>query len=264
MTAKPWVTHMLGLLAVTLLALLSLEVLLGKKSARDLSLLYAWVAIVPMVVWLLPPLVRTLAKGSFRLHQLFKGTTGFYIQLPPAGPARFSKTVVMALGPFSLNLLLLAQIVYLRGSWDIRYLRTGFIAFPTLLVLVGLLTSLPPGVWLLDALNLRFVDTKAGAILPVSEVYQRYLGPMGGVAALGSFIFLLHTAGYSYETGLLFLFAWMATLFPPILAATCVYRLVVEPWVLPKLQRWCGGEGIGAARSLGEALAQSRGAADHQ
>lgn len=255
-------TQLLGFLAVTLLALLSLEVLL-RKNSRDLSLLYAWVAIVPMVVWLLPPLVRMLAKGSLRLHQLLKGPSGFYIQLPLAGPPRFGKTLVMALGPFSLNLLMLAQVVYLRGSWDLRYLRTGFIAFPTLLVLVGLLTSLPPGVWLLDALNLRFVDARAGAILPVSELYQRYLGPMGAVAAPGSFIFLVHAAGFSYETGLLFLLIWMATLFPPILAATCVYRLLVEPWVLPKMQRWCGGEGIRAAQSLGDALERPRATADY-
>lgn len=256
MAVKPWALHLLGLGAVTVLALVALGVILGRRSARDLSLVYAWVVLVPMVVWLLPPVVGALAKGALRLHQVLKGAAGFYVQLPSPGPARFPRTLAMALGPFSLNLLLLAQVIYLRGLGDLRSLRTGLIAFPTLLVLVGILTSLPPGVWLLDALGLRFVDLRAGSILPVSELYQRYLGPLGALAALGSFIILLHTAGYSYEVGLLLLFAWMATLFPPILAATCLYRLVVEPRALPGLQRWCGGQGIGLVRSLEEAAAR--------
>lgn len=262
MAPKPLVAHALGFIAVTSVALLSLQLLFwlvfrvapAVSRTMHLSDLYAlslFIAIIPMMAWLIPPLVRGLAKGGFRLHQALKGSRGFYVQLPPTGSPRFIKTLGMALAPFSINLLMLAQILYLKNSWDSRILRTSFIAFS---VLAGLVTSLPPGVWLLEALNLRFVDTKTTAIAPVSELFQRFLGPAGGIAALGSFIVLLHTAGYSYEFGILLLFTWMAALFPPILGATSVYRLAVEPWVLPKLRRWCGGEGIGSAVSLEEAV----------
>ncbi len=239
------------------MALLSLHFLAGGRISRDLSWFYVAAALAPMLVWFVPPVVRALARASFRVHQMLKGKSGFYFQLPAPGPPRFSKTLLMALAPFSINLLVVAQILYLRTIFDPRSVRTG-VALPAFAALSGLVTSLPPGVWLLDALSLRHVDSKAGAIVPVSELFQRSLGPAGALAGFSSFIILLHTAGYSYETGLLFLAMWMAILFPPILAATSFYRIVVEPRVVPKLQTRFGQEEIGTAESLEVALARPK------
>jgi hypothetical protein len=255
----------MGIAGAVSVALLSLHFLAGRRiSVRaelgPLAYLpwpYVAAALVPMLVWFVPPAVRMLARGSFRVHRMLKGASGFYFQLPAPGPPRFAKTLLMALAPFSINLLVVAQILYLRTIFNPSSVKT-LVALPAFAALSGLSTSLPPGVWLLDALSLRYVDSKAGAIVPVSELYSRSLGPAGAVAGLSSFIILLHTASYSYEICLLFLAMWTAILFPPILAATSFYRIVVEPRVLPKLQTWFGQEAIGTAGTLEEALARPK------
>ncbi len=254
MAIRPWISHLVGVIVVASVAFLFLRLFGSRRVSNDLPALYVGAALMPMLIWAIPQAVGTLARGSFGAHRLIKGASGFYFQLPPPGLPRFSRTLLMALAPFSINLLVLAQLVYLHGIWDPRLLRTSLIALATVVALSALLTSLPPGVWLLDALGLRYVDAKAGSIVPVSELFSRSLGPAGAVAGLASFIILLHTAGYSYETGLQLLSMWIATLFPAILAATCFYRIVVEPRVVPKLQAWFSREGIRARESLEEAL----------
>jgi hypothetical protein len=39
-------------------------------------------------------------------------------------------------------------------------------------------------------------------------------------------------------------------LFPAVLGAVCVYRLLVEPRVLPALRAWCTKEGIATRSTL--------------
>ncbi len=45
---------------------------------------------------------------------------------------------------------------------------------------------------------------------------------------------------------------WAVRLFPPVLAAVSVYRVVVQPDVLPSLEHWCEAEGIPVKESLAE------------
>jgi hypothetical protein len=124
------------------------------------------------------------------------------------------------------------------------------VAFPILLLLAGLLTSLIPGAWLLDALEIRRVSPSRVEIVRAAELYERILGPVGAVALLGSFVTLLHTTGYSYQGGLFLLGVWAVRLFPPVFGAVCVYRLVVEPRVLPSLEAWCASEKIEIRESV--------------
>ena len=47
---------------------------------------------------------------------------------------------------------------------------------------------------------------------------------------------------------------WAVRLFPPVLEAVCVYRLWVEPRVLPSPEAWAAKEGIAIRPSLPDVL----------
>src|SRR5947209_3968698 len=118
----------------------------------------------------------------------------------------------------------------------------------------GLLTSLLPGAWLLDALELRCITPTRGEVVRPAEWFERTLGPVGAVALLAGFVTLLHTSGYEYGQALFLLGLWAVRIFPPVLASVCVYRLVVEPRVLPGLEAWAAGPGVEPGRSFAEVL----------
>src|SRR5207249_6944881 len=58
-------------------------------------------------------------------------------------------------------------------------------------------------------------------------------------AILAGFVTLLDTSGFSYESALFLLGLWAVRLFPAVFGAVCVYRLAIEPQVLPGLDAWC-------------------------
>src|SRR2546422_579195 len=137
----------------------------------------------------------------------------------------------------------------------IRETPACFVAFPILL-LAGLLTSLLPGAWLLDALDLRLVNATRGEVIRPAEWFERTLGPVGAVAILVGFVTLLHASGYSYESALFLLGLWAVRLFPAVFGVVCVYRLVIEPQVLPTLGAWCARSGIETRKSLPSVLSE--------
>src|SRR5207245_7585670 len=161
----------------------------------------------------------------------------------------------LSIGPFAIDVLVMAEILFLLGVPDLRELAGGFVAFPILL-LAGLLTSLLPGAWLLDALELRLVTPSRGEVVRPAEWFERTIGPVGAVAILAGFVTLLHTSGYMYESALLLLGLWAVRLFPAVFGAVCVYRLVVEPQVLPSLVAWCARQGIETRTALQNVLAE--------
>src|SRR5206468_10954133 len=114
-------------------------------------------------------------------------------------PIRLSDSLLMSIGPFAVDVLVMAEILFLQGTADLRQLVVGFVAFPILL-LAGLLTSLRPGAWLLDALDLRLVHPACGEVIRPAEWFERTLGPVGALAILAGFVTLLHTSGFSYES----------------------------------------------------------------
>ncbi|TLZ55125.1 MAG: hypothetical protein E6K15_08470 [Methanobacteriota archaeon] len=170
--------------------------------------------------------------------------------MPRPREIRFRDTLLLAVGPFAIDLFVMSEILYLFGPAEVQDLRFGLIAFPILLLLAGLLTSLVPGAWLLDALEVRVVNPPRGEVVRAADLFERILGPIGAAALLASFVTVLHTSGYSYEGGIFLLTIWAVRLFPPVLGAVCVYRLWVEPRVLPSLEAWCRKEGIAARSSL--------------
>ena len=248
--------HLAGfasVLAVAVLLLLSLFPVLGRRIAtRDLPIYFITVAVVPIVLWLFPPFVRALARSTYRAHKAVAGKGGSYVRVPRPRAIRFRDTVVLAIGPFAIDLFVMSEILYLFGSGDVRDFRFSLVAFPLLLVLAGLVTSLVPGAWLLDALEIRVVNPSRSEVVRAAELFEHILGPIGAVALLASFVTLLHTSGYSYEQGIFLLGIWAVRLFPPVLGAVCVYRLWVEPRVLPTLEAWCSEEAIEIRSSLPE------------
>src|SRR2546425_6379435 len=50
--------------------------------------------------------------------------------------------------------------------------------------------------------------------------------------------------------------SWAVRLFPAVFGAVCVYRLVVEPQVLPSLVAWCARQGIETRTALPNVLAE--------
>src|SRR5438309_2695966 len=98
---------------------------------------------------------------AFEAHRKLFGKGGVYVRLPGSEPIRLRDTLLMSIGPFAIDVLVMAEILFLQGTADLRQLVVGFVAFPILL-LAGLLTSLLPGAWLLDALDLRLVNATRG------------------------------------------------------------------------------------------------------
>ncbi len=200
-------------------------------------------AIVPAIVWLVPPLVRGLAHLTHHTHRLLVGRAGFYVRFPRTRDVRFRDTVIRSLGPFSIDLLVIAEIEYFLSGTDVAVFTRGLFAIPFLL-LAGLVTSLMPGPWLADALDLRLVDPHKGEVVREAAIFEGLLGPIGALALLVSFVTLAHTVGDSYEQGIILLALWAVRMVPAVLLAASIYRIAVEPDVLPSLAAWAEREGI--------------------
>jgi len=251
--------HILGfavVLGVALLLHYGLLPALGRRvGIRETPAYFLAVALVPVALWLIPAFSRALARGAFEAHRKLFGKGGVYVRLPGSEPTRLRDTLLMSIGPFAIDVLVMAEILFLQGTADLRQLVVGFVAFPILL-LAGLLTSLLPGAWLLDALDLRLVNATRGEVIRPAEWFERTLGPVGAVAILVGFVTLLHASGYSYESALFLLGLWAVRLFPAVFGAVCVYRLVIEPQVLPTLGAWCARSGIETRKSLPSVLSE--------
>ena len=194
-------THILGFVVVLGVALGIhygiLPFLVRRVGVREVPAYFLAVALVPVGLWLVPSFSRALARGAFEAHRRLLGKGGIYVRLPIPEPVRFRDTALMAIGPFAIDVLLMAEVLYLLGAADLRQLQVGLVAFPILL-LAGLLTSLIPGAWLLDALELRCITPTRGEVVRPAEWFERTLGPVGAVALLAGFVTLLHTSGYEY------------------------------------------------------------------
>ena len=79
---------------------------------------------------------------------------------------------------------------------------------------------------------------------------------VGAVALLAGFVTLLNAYVGSYERALVDLGLWAVRLFPAVFGAVSVYRLVVEPQVLPSLVAWCAKQGIETRTALPNVLAE--------
>jgi hypothetical protein len=215
---------------------------------------FLFVALIPVLVWLVPPLVRGLARMTHHAHRLVLGRSGFYVRLPKPREVRFRDTVVQSLGPFAIDLVVIAEIEYFISAPNATLFDRSLFAIPFLL-LAGVLTSLMPGGWLVEALELRLVNPSKGEVVREAALFEGLLGPIGAVALLVSFVTTAYAVGDSYVQGIILLALWAARMFPPVLAAVCVYRVLIEPDVLPSLEAWAARGGIEVKQSLADAVA---------
>src|SRR5213080_2036150 len=252
-------SHVLGfavVLGVALLLHYGLLPLLGRRvGIRETPAYFLAVALVPVALWLIPAFSPALARGAYHAHRKLFGKDGVYVRLPASEPIRLHDTRLMSVAPFAIDVLVMAEILFLQGTADLRQLVVGFVAFPILL-LAGLLTSLLPGAWLLDGLELRLIRPIHGEVVRPAEWFERTVGPVGAVALLAGFVTLLNAYVGSYERALVDLGLWAVRLFPAVFGAVCVYRLVVEPQVLPSLVAWCANQGIETRTALPDVLAE--------
>ena len=255
-------THILGFVVVLAVALFLhygflpfVSRRVNPAGIRETPAYFLAIALVPVALWLVPAFSRALALGAYEAHRKLFGGEGVYVRLPAAEPIRLRDTILMSIGPFAIDLLVMAEIEYLQGAADLRALAVGFVAFPILL-LAGFLTSLLPGAWLLDGLELRLIRPIKGEVVRPAEWFERTVGPVGAVALLAGFVTLLNASVGSYERALLDLGLWAVRLFPAVFGAVCVYRLVIEPQVLPSLEAWCSKQGIEIRTALPNVLTE--------
>ena len=262
---RPGTAHLIGCVGTLVAALVLLGTvfpywveLVFPRAARPVGLGheavdYLLVALVPVVVWLVPPIVRALARATHRAHRAVLGRSGFYVRFPMPRRVRFRDTVVHALGPFAIDLVVISEIEYYLSGADAKSFAPALFSFP-LLFLAGVVTSLLPGAWLVDALDLRLVNPSKGEVVREAALFEGLLGPIGALALLVSFVTLAHSVGDSYEQGVVLLGIWAARIFPPVLAAVSVYRILIEPDVLPGLRTWADEEGVPVTPTVERAL----------
>lgn len=258
--------HLVGVVVASAVSILLLATLVphlvdlvfppGERTTgiRRVSRYYVTVALIPVILWLVPPFVRALGRLAYGTHRALLGRDAFYVRFPTARQVRFADTALQSVGPFAIDLLVITELTYFISTPDAQRLGEGLVAIPALLLLAGLVTALLPGGWLLDDLDLRLVAPRKGQVVRVAELYERFLGPISAVALLASFVTVLHSVNESYEQALVSLLEWGLLLFPPVLAAVAVFRLVVMPDVRPGLEAWSDRAGIGVTRSLGDVL----------
>jgi hypothetical protein len=267
---RPTVVHLIGVVIASIVAIILLRTLipylsdlvfpisLRNTGVRAVSTYYLTIALIPVALWLIPPFLRFLARSTYAIHKTFVGKGGFYVRFLVPKKLRFRDTLLFALGPFALDLLVVAELTYLVSTPAARFLAEGVVLIPSLFLLAGLLTAFVPGHWLIDALDIRLIEPKKGQATRVAELFERFFGPVGAIALLAAFVTMLHSVNYSYEQGLMSLADWAVRLFPPVIAAVAFYRVVIQPRVVPELERWCASNGIPIVTSLDVALESVR------
>jgi hypothetical protein len=267
MSRSPLWIHLLGITATVAVAVTLLVTLVpygasslfspplkGYSSLRSELFYYLAVALVPVAIWLVPPLVRHLGMGMVGIHRLILGRSGFYVRFPGRSPLRFRNTLLMSLAPFAVDMLAIVEIEYFLGNLSSRALTGSFFVAPTCLLLAGVITALIPGAWLVNEIGLRLLNPSKGEVVRASALFDSFLGPISAVALLVSFVTTLQSAHFSYEEGAFALGVWAVRLFPPVLIAVSIYRLYIEPRVIPKLEIWCERQGFIIREDLSKVL----------
>jgi hypothetical protein len=267
MSRTPLLIHLVGIVVCVVVAVVLLLTLVpygastlfspplrGYSSLRFELFYYLIVALLPVAIWLVPPLNRHLGMEMIRIHRIILGRSGFYVRFPKRTPLRFRNTLLMSLAPFAVDMLAIVEIEYYLGNLSSRASIGSIAVAPTLLLLAAAITAIIPGAWLVNELGLRLLNPAKGEVVRASGLFDSFLGPLSVVALLVSFVTTLQSAHFSYEEGAFALGVWAVRLFPPVLIAVSVYRLFIEPRVIPKLEAWCDTRGIVVREDLSKVL----------
>src|SRR5712692_4015892 len=112
-------THVLGFVVVLAVALLlhyGLLPFVGRRvGIRETPAYFLAVALVPVALWLVPAFSRALARGAYQAHRKLFGKDGVYVRLPASEPIRLRDTALMSIGPFAIDVLVMAEIVLVQA-----------------------------------------------------------------------------------------------------------------------------------------------------
>ena len=226
----------------------------GYDRLRGEVFYYLVIGLIPIALWLVPSFVRRLAYLTIGVHERFFGRSGFYIRFPTKRSTRFRTTFLMALGPFAVDMLAIVNVEYYFTNLHQSAARGSIYVSPLLLLMAAGITAFVPGAWLVSQLGLRLSRPKRGEVASASAIFDGLLGPLSAIALMISFVTTLQSASFSYEAGAFALGVWGLRLFPQVLAAVSLYRIWIEPRVLPDLEVWCDRRGIDVRRDLAEKL----------
>src|SRR5438876_12312096 len=130
-------THILGFVVVLAVALFLhygflpfVSRRVNPAGIRETPAYFLAIALVPVALWLVPAFSRGLARGAYEAHRKLFGGQGVYVRLPASEPVRLRDTILMSIGPFAIDLLVMAEIEYIQGAADLRALAVGFGRFP--------------------------------------------------------------------------------------------------------------------------------------
>src|SRR5213594_2194288 len=112
--------HVLGFAVVLGVALVLhygfLPALGRRVGIRETPAYFLAVALVPVALWLIPAFSKVLARGAFEAHRKLFGTGGVYVRLPGSEPIRLRDTLLMSIGPFAIDVLVISEILFLQGT----------------------------------------------------------------------------------------------------------------------------------------------------
>src|SRR5437867_13307370 len=77
---------------------------------RETPAYFLAIALVPVALWLVPAFSRALARGAYEAHRKLFGGDAVDVRLPAAEPVRLRDTILMSIGPFAIDLLVMAEI----------------------------------------------------------------------------------------------------------------------------------------------------------
>src|SRR5947208_5983872 len=104
-------THILGFIVVFAVALVlhyGFLPFFGRRvGIRETPAYFLAIALVPVSLWLVPAFSRALARGAYEAHRTLFGGDGVYVRLPAAEPVRLRDTILMSIGPFAIDLLVM-------------------------------------------------------------------------------------------------------------------------------------------------------------
>src|SRR5438046_9905525 len=127
-------THILGFIVVLAVALVlhyGFLPFFGRRvGIRETPAYFLAIALVPVALWLVPAFSRALARGAYEAHRTLFGGEGVYVRCAAAGPVRLRDTILMSIGPFAIDRLVMAEIEHLQGAADLPAAADVFVAVP--------------------------------------------------------------------------------------------------------------------------------------
>lgn len=211
-----------------------------------------------------------LAERLFKLHRRFREArvakgkrehTPEYFRLPVKMEITPWGTAKMAFEPYSLSLSVgviawSVSIGISPGGAPITATSAALAMGVALASMAATLvvTWIVPPLWLLRTAGVRVLERDEGEVSRVDEWYNAVLGPVMGVAALGTLFVVYAIGGLGLRPAVFSFVTISVALFPINFAATYLYRVRREARAASDLAVRLRARGVKKFGTLGEAL----------